>query len=424
MGYATYSDAAVAAAAFRQYGKVLHKQITLGAGIWNMFQTSKDVKQIGAGFYFDTKHRYNERGVGHRAQDGTLPTADTPNFAQGSFTEKALYTVRKADLRTVAKLQGSGSALGNLLRHLMEDNGEVARAELARVCHGDGSGRIAQTAAAGSSTTTATFLKTGGYYKSGALYIREGVYVDFYTSTSQEVDSKVLTNVTSGAVTDSATVSASSSWTNAAYVMKEDVYATNLDTEGQGLHYLIDDGTNHTTVCGISTSSYEWWKSKIDSASSNRAFDPEVLAELLAYQRHRKKGNIRNHGILSNAGQPLMYWKYMLPSFQTNVISRPVKFDAGTKLGEAQPFMGVPWKVDDYCPIGEILIPDWGELYKYILKPLGKPTNGLAPGGWTWDNTNRLDAVEEWSSMYYNYYTTRRNTHVRYKDLQEDFKFL
>jgi len=422
MGNFISSDAAVATVAFRQYGKVLHKQVTLGAGIWGMFQDAKDVKAMGSGFYFKTKHRYNERGVGHRAVGGALPTPDTPNFEEGYFEEKALYAIRKADLRTVAKYQGNGSALSNVLRHLVEDNGEVARAELARVCHGDGSGRLVQTAAAGSSATDVTFLKTGGYYKSGALYIREGAYTDFYYSTSQEVDSKILTNITSGSVTDSATVSASSTWTNGAYVMKEDEYATALDTEGQGLHYLIDDGTNHTTVDGLSTSSYEWWKSKVDSASSNRALDPETLAKLLAWQRNKKKGNIRNHCMLSNAGQPLMYWKYMLPSFTTNVVSKPVKFDAGCKLGEAQPFMGVPWKVDDYCPIGEIVIPDWGELHKYVLKPLGKPTAGLAPGGWTWDGT--YDAVVEWASMYYNFFATRRNTHIRYKDLTEDFMFL
>jgi len=413
-------------AVYVTYDDMLHKQVTLDSGIYKRFQTPKKGAvrsgQIGDSWRFKVKTGYNESGVGARQADGTIPTSRQATYDEASITERALYCDIKIDLRTVKRANGQGSVLKNILSEAVTDAGEVAAMELARMVYGDGSGIIGTTAAAGSSTTALTLLKTGGFKKSGILYVRKEKIVDGYDGATKKINSIRVTDVAEGAATDSLTLSDAQTWTNGTVLITEDVYHASANTEWEGLGILLDDGTAFASYAGITVSGNSFWKPILDSNSgTNRPFDPEIIEKLLNRQRRVARKGLRNQELLSNVGQPSAYWKYMLPAVQVEATGRPLKFDAGVAVGEAPPFKGIPWTVDLHCPMGEIYILDWNNIYKFEAKPMGPPDIGLGNKGWTWDNSNRTDAAETYRAMYGNFYCTRRNTQIKISDLTEEF---
>lgn len=412
---------AINAALMRNYDKVLHELVPLEAGIYNEIPMATEVGAIGDAHYYFVNTGHNEDAVGTRNYDVAIPTSGRSTQVQASVVERALYADIKIDLRSRARMKGNGSVVKDLAMHEVEDAASVAAKELARMVYCDGTGIRATLTGAGSSETTLTLLKTGGCRASGALYLRPNMSIDSYTaaeSQSGNIDEKQISDVTDGTTTDTATIE-SASWTDGALIYKYNTYTADQDNDWQGLAIASDDGTDFASFAGITVSGASYWKGLRDSASTVRPFDPELMEKLLNRQRKLAGGNVRNRKIISNLGQPSMYWKYMLPSFQVNVDAKPVKYDAG--IADAQPFKGIPWKTDVNCPYGTIHVPDFDNFKKWEMKKFGPPDMGLGAKNWTWDSSNRYDAAETYRCMYGNFITTRRQTQLMITDLVEDY---
>ena len=407
---------------FRVYDRVLRKIVPLEAGIYKQIPDIKDLRGNGIGdaYYFKIIDGYNESGVGTRAYDAAVPTARRTTFLEGSITERALYAAIKVDLRSIARMKGAGSPVGDLGVFEVELAAKVAAKELARMVYCDGTGIIATAGVAGTTVTALTVVKTGGPRASGALYIRKNVMLDSYTSGgAQEIDSESVSAVDPGAATDAITLGTTATWTGSSLIYREDSYIAAATNDWEGLEKLHDDGTISSTYAGITVSSNPGWAGIIDTAGSNRAFDPEILEKVLIRQRLNSGQKVRGLKILSNLGQPAMYWKYTMPAFHVNVGAQGPKFDLG--VADAQPYKGIPWQTDVNCPFGRIYIPDFEYTGKFEMKPFGPPAYGLGNQGWTWDATNRTDAAETYRAMYGNFVCKRRDTSVIIKALTEEF---
>jgi len=231
----------------------------------------------------------------------TLPTAGKQAYLQANIPMK--YNFHQISLTDVV-LQASKRSK-EFLVNVLESEYDGAKADmqrqLSRQGYGIGTGEIAKVNGAVSGATTIN-LDNPMVGKNPTDYIEIGNMIGFATGT---------TNIgTVASITDNDTFETSGNVTvadNAAIYIASTSSQTNEDYEIMGLKGLIDDGTNVTTLEGLSRTTYIWWKSYVNDNATQRSVTDALLHD--TWINAQKKGNtsyvLTSWDVLSAYGQVL-----------------------------------------------------------------------------------------------------------------------
>ena len=116
-------------------------------------------------------------GVGAGSETGTLPTAAGNNYAQFTLALKNLYGTIELSDKAIRASENNAGAFVNLLNAEMDGLLKASKFNFARMLYGDGTGKIADTVATGS--TDRRLLKV-----TSTKNLVEGMVIDVYPNGS------------------------------------------------------------------------------------------------------------------------------------------------------------------------------------------------------------------------------------------------
>ena len=147
------------------------------------------------------------------------------------------------------------------------------------------------------------------YFEAGAAGVGSPVLFD---SSATSSTSDAFTRVTAITDGDTFTVASGTGVADNDYVFLAHYNGStstvsNRGNEVMGLRGLIDDSTYITTLQGLSRSSYIWWKSSVDSASSNRSLTETIMFDsmLEAMKKGTPKIILTSHDLFGAYGRLL-----------------------------------------------------------------------------------------------------------------------
>ncbi len=150
----------------------------------------------------------------------------------------------------------------------------------------------------------------------GVLKVRPGMTIDVYTAEtggSQEIDSIKITKV--AFATRVITLASSQTATADSFVYIEDTRTNS--TVPNGIDGLVDDGTNLTTVHGLSRSTYDELKSIVLGNGGTLRDLSEDLLVRGAHLTYQKSGQFIDC-LLMNTGQEESYLRFVRPDRRRN----------------------------------------------------------------------------------------------------------
>lgn len=148
---------------------------------------------------------------------------------------------------------------------------------------------------------------------------------------------------------------------NDAIYIAQSATQSNKDAEIMGLKGLIDDGTNVTTLEGLSRSTYIWWKSYVDDSTSQRSLSDSLLHS--AWIEANKKGSPKY--ILTSFDVISAYGQLLTPD--RRYTSGDMQLKGGFKGVD---FNGIPMVADYDAPYDEAYFIDPSTLSVEELGPI------------------------------------------------------
>ena len=277
----------MAGAAMRVYDGVVHEQIyTKNVLFMNILRNiahdtgSASVvgsSTTGGGGKMITVHYGRNVGSAAGSETLTLPTAGQQAYLQANIPMK--YNFHQISLTDVV-LQSSKKSkefLVNVLQSEYDGAKNDMQRQLSRQGYGIGTGEIAKVNVDPASGTTVN-LDNPMVGKNPTDYIEIGNVLAFGTSSDT---APIATIGTVASITDGDTFELSASVADIAdndgIYIAQTASQSNFNQEMMGLKGLIDDGTNVATLEGLARSSYIWWKSTVDSSSSQRSLTDALL---------------------------------------------------------------------------------------------------------------------------------------------------
>jgi hypothetical protein len=272
--------------------------------------------------------RYGRQGgVGNRAEDGNLPIPNSRKTKQASFQTKNLFARIQISDKTMKASRSKEGAFVSLLEAELEDAQADAKDSMARQVYGDGTGKLATTAAVTAATTVGV---------DSVQYLVEGMFVDVLSSGGSVKHSQFEIV----AVDDVAkTVTLSSAVTTAATDILVAHGNYNQELTGFGSVFKLDN-----TVYGINRSQNKWFnpitKGTVGAIS-------EVGIQEMIDEADRKAGGKTNF-LNSSYGVRRAYQDLLLATKRTTDV---MKLKGGY---EALTYNGMPFTVDKYAPAGTL----------------------------------------------------------------------
>lgn len=216
---------------------------------------------------------YNERGIGNRNENETLPTAGANEYDQFSATIKYVYGILSLTGQ-VHKMAKSPNTLIDETKRVMNGLMAALKWEMERQFWGNGDGWIATVYGA---PVGNTFVWTGD----GGHFFKRGMYIDTYTSGgTKHGDSVKIVDV--NYQTKTVTVDAIGTIANGDYVCREDqtTYSGGfVYRDFTGLKQII--GNADASFEGIDATTNYWWKSVVHTAGSARDLSEMLLMAFL-----------------------------------------------------------------------------------------------------------------------------------------------
>ena len=320
----------------------------------------------GGGGKMLTVHYGRNVGSAAGSESLTLPTAGKQAYLQANIPMR--YNFHQISLTDVV-LQASKRSK-EFLVNVLESEYDGAKADmqrqLSRQGYGIGTGEIALVNGAVSSGTTID-LDTPMVGKDPTDYIEIGNMIGFGTGT---------TNIgTVASITDGDTFTVSSAVTvadNAAIYIASTSSQTNENYEMMGLKGLIDDGSNVTTLEGLSRSTYTWWKSYVNDNTTVRSLTDALLHT--TWIQAQKKGNTKY--ILTSWDVQSAYGQILTPD--RRYTNGDMQLNGGFKGVD---FNGVPMVADYDAPYDEA----------YFIDPTTLSVEELAPISFLQEDGSILD---------------------------------
>lgn len=280
-----------AGAAFRQYDKTVHEQIFTKNVLWNNILRNVAQNQ-GATTKYMSVHYGRNIGSAAGGESLTLPTAGNQQYVQASIPMK--YNFHQISLTDVA-LQASKRAkefLVDLLESEYNGAKEDMKRQLSRQGYGDGTGVVCRVNDASPDTTLTFDTPMVGKYPTDYFDIGNAVCFDSSNTTATSAAYTTISAITGNYTM---TVASGTGVADNDYVFIAHNATTpsvsNMGNEVMGLKGLIDDSTNVATLQGLARGTYIWWKSYVDSNSTQRSLTEALMHS--TFLEAKKKGEPR-----------------------------------------------------------------------------------------------------------------------------------
>ncbi len=281
----------LAGVALRVYDTVVHSQVFSKNVLFQNILRNVAKEQGATTKYFSVKY---DRNIGSAAgtETVTLPLAGNQQTMQASIPMKYnFHTVQITDVALKASKK-SKEFLVDALEDEYKGAKEDMQRQLSRQGYGTGTGVICQVNDASPDTTLTFDNPMVG--KIPTDYFSIGNAVMFSDSATSE-SSAAYTTISAITGDYTMTVASATGISDDDYVYLAHNAASpntsNVNNELTGLKALIDDGTNLVTLEGISRTSYIWWKSYVDSSSSQRSLTDELMQT--TFLKAQKKGDVK-----------------------------------------------------------------------------------------------------------------------------------
>jgi len=201
-------------------------------------------------------------GIGNRADDGTLPTANARKTKQGKYETKNMFSRFQITDKTIKASRSNVGAFANMLEQEIADCEVDAKQDVSRQAVSDGTGKLALihllTAAAGVNTLTLYDI-AGNDTEFATNFLAEGMLVDIYDNSG----SAVLANAEGVEISLVDDVNKQIKYTgtdvSGTYEVDADylVVSGNKGLELTGLRAVFE---NSGTLYNLSTTDYPWLK--------------------------------------------------------------------------------------------------------------------------------------------------------------------
>lgn len=281
----------------RVYDKNIAEQVFTQLVLWNNVLKNVATNTGAVNGKYLTVHYGRNIGSAAGSETVTLPTAGYQKYNQAVIPMKKNYhQIEITDLAIQAS-KNSMEYLVNLLDAEVKGAKEDMKRQLSRQGYGDGSGVICQIDGIGSSPTfnlknPMVGKDASAFFEGGAAGVGTPVMVD---SSKTTATSEVYTIVSSVTDADTITLATGTGVADGDYVFMAHNNGTatptvsNRAAEITGLKALVDDGTNLTILESIDRSSNAWWKSYVNSNSTQRSLTNSLLQT--TFLESKKMGN-------------------------------------------------------------------------------------------------------------------------------------
>jgi hypothetical protein len=371
--------------------------------------SAEGIDFVGNEFRIPLKAKRNP-SVGFRSENETLPAPGSGEYTYMQEPMRYAYALFNITGQLLKASESSEGAFKSAFKQEMEDTVLQSKLDVNRAAYGDSTGQLCAVVTGGSGVTSITVDTT--------INFRVGEVVDFVT-TAGVVISPAHTVTAVNRTTKVLTISpaTAANVTNAHYPVRASLDSTiavpnnSQFKEIQGLASIVAaTGTLH----GVNPTTYQWWKSYVDTSGGNIS-DAKL--------RDAKDGVMFESGldlsssgldfvILTTRGIKRRYSDTLLALKRFNDM-QSVKLHGGFT---AVMFDENPLFVDDQCPVGNV----YGlSLNKMFWSRMGD-----------WDWMEEDGKVLKWESRRDRYIavlyaycqlgTTARNAHFRLTGITDD----
>lgn len=307
----------------------------------------------GASSYLPVNVLGNEAGQGNIAEDGALPNGGSQTIKQVYPTAKIFTHVIDFTGLSLSMLQNNTEAFANVMTYHMDEGFKNAAKELNAQAFRDGTNKLGQASAAGTTTVTCD---------SGvATHFRKGMTVYYGSNYTTATSTAIVSSVT---LPSSINGTYSVTFTTAAVVANDDFFvrgaiANEYDKGFEGLPAI--EATSGTYQ-GLSKTTYPAWQG-ISVAAGSVNLSDAILQKAKA--KMLMISGATPNTIISNTTQFRMYMADTLPQ---------VRFDAkgrDTLPDTTYTWNGMQWVVDTDCEFDVIHLLDKDMFYlfeNYALK--------------------------------------------------------
>jgi hypothetical protein len=354
----------LANAAMRVYDKVVHDQV-FQKNVLFMNILRNVAQEIGATTKYISLHY--DRNVGSAAGSETvvLPIAGNQQYLQANVTMKYnFHTVSITDVAIKASAR-SKEFLVNVLESEYQGAKNDMQRQLSRQGYGIGTGvicRVNGTPSQGATSTVTLDTPMIGKYPTDYISIGNGL---MFSSAAAAETSAVFGTVSSipsntTLVFSDATGVADDDYVFLAHTNGSTPTVSNLNAEMMGLKGLIDDGANIDSFQGLARTTYKWWQSYVDDASTQRSLTDALLHS--TFLEAKKKGDPKY--ILTSFDVTSAYGQLLTPDRRYGV---ELKLEGGfSGVG----FNGIPMVADFDAPYDEAYFIDPSTLSVEDLAPM------------------------------------------------------
>jgi len=296
------------------------------------------IRNGGVGYYFGVRQG-NYEGIGARGQGQMLPSPLDADSTQGVIGPKAIYGSLRMEGLLIEVGKSDTEAFVNVQSDAVQNMYDAMIVDLNRQCHGDGTGLLATLSTAASAKTGATWTITCDNDR-GVRYLKKGMLVDFFESTSIDEDTvtsriasinpttKVVTmEANAGTYLSTHPIAAARSYSlddsqsvaSGAFVVRTGArlatHAVTTTYEIAGMNAMFDDGTLLTTFEGINTSNDPEFKANIlGNSDVNRELSEDLMLSAMdmTAARSSKTADIIRTGL----GQRRKYFGLLKPDLR------------------------------------------------------------------------------------------------------------
>ena len=304
----------------------IEAQTNFNGPLLKKFDTLKKLPQNGKSFDWAFPFATSQV-IGSPGDGAAVPTKTAPEDVAGTVNVGTF--VGGFDITAIVEAVGteSGSFNGSVIKRRAKEAINDTTKHMNRIYAGThGSGRLAQVEA-----TTDTLTTFVGKLPLGVLLLRKNMLIQFYSLDSGGSQRGSGTQKITKIVPATRTVTIDTAITLTA---DDHVYISGDYGSAKmpnGLRGLVDDGTNLTSLHGVSRSTYEEMKSTVLGASGVKRDLTEDLLVDLAHAVRQKSGRSINL-LVMNWGQLAKYLKFVRADRRFNVNGAGViKGDTGYK---------------------------------------------------------------------------------------------
>jgi len=283
-------------------------------------------------------------GVGNRAEDGDLPSPNNRKYKQAEYETKNLFGTLRITEKSIRASASSAGAFTKLLETELDGLMQDAKINFGRQLFGDGTGKLATTAAVTSQTTIGV---------DSVQYLIEGQVVDILDQTGEtvKVSAREITSV------DRATKTISIAG-DAVTTLATDIIAINgsygLELTGLGKIFATSG-----TIYGLDRATYKWLIPTITTSIG-------IISDIKIKKGFHEAEIVADSTpdfILTSHGVERSYYEY-LETTKRNI--NTMKLTGGYS---AISFDNKPLVSDKFCPAGNMYLLNSAD---FILHQMGE----------------------------------------------------